>query len=44
MKLPNNKLRLRSGKIIKFKSAKKRATFERIAKAIRHGWKPKKYV
>ena len=42
MKLPGNRLKLSSGKIIKFKSAKARARFERVAQAIKHGWKPKK--
>lgn len=42
MKLSKNRLRLSSGKIIKFKSAKKRANFERVAQAYKHGWKPKK--
>jgi len=42
MKLSGNRLRLSSGKIIKFKSAKKRANFERIANAYKHGWRPGK--
>lgn len=40
MKLPGNKLRLSSGKVIKFKSAAKRANFERVAMAVKHGFKP----
>ena len=41
MKLSGNRLRLSSGEIRKFKSTKKRSNFERVAKAYRHGWKPK---
>lgn len=29
-----------SGKIRKFKSQKARDNFERIAQAVKHGWKP----
>jgi hypothetical protein len=39
--LPGNRLRKSSGKVIKFKSAKKRANWERVAQAYKHGWKPK---
>jgi hypothetical protein len=35
-------LRMGSGKIRHFKSAKKRANFERVAQAYKHGWKPKR--
>jgi hypothetical protein len=35
-------LRMSSGKIRHFKSAKKRANFERVAQAYKHGWKPKR--
>ena len=35
-------LKLSSGKVIHFKSAKKRANFERVAMAYKHGWKPRK--
>ena len=42
MKLSGNKLKLSSGKIIHFKSAQKRANFERIAQAYKHGFRPKK--
>ena len=41
-KLSGNRLKLSSGKIRKFKSAKKRANFEKFAQAIKHGWKPTK--
>jgi len=40
VKLPGNRLRKSSGKIIQFKSAKKRANWERVAEAVKHGWKP----
>ena len=42
MKLSGNRLRMSSGKIRHFKSAKKRANFERVAQAFKHGWRPKK--
>lgn len=42
MKLSNNRLRTKSGKTIKFKSAKARNRYERVAKAIKQGWKPEK--
>ena len=42
MKLPGNKLKLSSGKTIKFKSEQKRSNFERVAQAVKHGWKPSK--
>lgn len=41
MKLSGNRIRKSSGKIIKFKSAKKRANWERVAQAYKHGWRPK---
>lgn len=31
-----------SGKIRHFKSAKKRANFEKVAQAYKHGWRPTK--
>ena len=40
MKLPGNRLRMSDGSVRRFKSALKRAEFERIAEAIKHGWKP----
>ena len=42
MKLKGNRLKLSSGKIIKFRSARARANFERVAQAVKHGWKPTK--
>jgi len=43
MKLSGNRLRMSSGEIRHFKSAKKRANFEKVAQAYKHGWKgPKK--
>lgn len=42
MKLSGNRLKLSSGKIIKFKSEKKRANYERFAQAVKHGWKSDK--
>lgn len=42
MKLSGNRLRMSSGKIRHFKSAKARANFERVAQAVKHGWKPTK--
>jgi len=41
MKLKGNRLKLSSGKIIQFRSAKARANFERVAQAYKHGWRPK---
>jgi len=40
MKLSGNRLRLGSGKVLHFKSATKRAKFERFAQAIKHGFRP----
>ena len=42
MKLSGNRIKTSSGKIIKFGSAQKRANWERVAQAYKHGWKPKK--
>lgn len=42
MKLSGNRLKLSSGKVVKFGSKKKRANFERVAQAYKHGWRPKK--
>lgn len=41
MKLPGNRLRLHTGKVIHFKSAKARDEYENYNNAIKHGWKPK---
>ena len=41
MKIGANKLKMSSGEIRKFKSQKARDNFERVAEAVKHGWKPK---
>lgn len=40
MKIGKNKLKMSSGGIRTFKSQKARDNFERIAEAVKHGWKP----
>jgi len=40
MKIGKKKLRMSSGKIRTFRSEKARNNFERVAQAIKHGWKP----
>jgi len=40
MKIGKRKLRMSSGKIRTFRSEKARNNFERVAQAIKHGWKP----
>jgi|GEM_PF-5944125 len=40
VKIGKKKLKLRSGKIVTFKSSAARERFERVAEAINHGWKP----
>lgn len=42
VKLSGNRLKLSSGKVIKFKSSEKRENYEKTARAYKHGWKPKK--
>lgn len=42
MKMSGNRLKMSSGKIRKFKSAKARESFERVAMAVKHGFKPTK--
>lgn len=42
MKIGGKKLKMSSGKIRKFKSQKARDKFEKVAQAIKHGWKPTK--
>ena len=42
VKLSGNRLRMSDGSIRKFSSAKKRANFERVAQAVKKGFKPKK--
>lgn len=41
-KLSGNRLKMSDGSIRKFKSAKARENFERVAKAVKHGFKPTK--
>jgi len=41
-KIGKNKLKMSSGKIRKFKSEAARDRFEKVAQAIKHGWKPTK--
>jgi len=40
MKIGDNKLKMSSGEVRKFKSEKARNNFERVAQAVKHGWKP----
>lgn len=40
MKIGKDKLKMSSGEVRKFGSQKKRDNFERIAEAVKHGWKP----
>lgn len=40
MKIGKRKLKMSSGKIRTFKSERARDDFERVARAIKHGWKP----
>lgn len=42
MKIGKTRLKMSSGKIRKFKSQKARDKFEKVARAVKHGWKPKK--
>jgi len=42
MKIGKNKLKMSNGTIRTFKSEKARNNFERVAQAVKHGWKPKK--
>lgn len=42
MKLSGNRIKKSSGKIVKFKSAKARENWERVAQAVKHGWKKPK--
>lgn len=42
MKVGKNKLKMASGEVRKFASEKKRNNFERVAQAVKHGWKPNK--
>lgn len=40
-KIGSKKLRMSDGTVRKFKSKKKRDNFEKVARAYKHGWKPK---
>ena len=42
MKMSGNRLKMSSGEIRHFKSAKARDNFERVAEAYKHGWRPPK--
>lgn len=42
MKIGKTKLKMSDGTIRTFKSQKSRDRAERVAQAIKHGWKPKK--
>lgn len=39
-KIGKTKLRMSSGEVRKFGSEQKRNNFERVAEAVKHGWKP----
>ncbi len=41
-KLSGNRLKMSDGSIRQFQSADKRARFEKVAQAVKHGWKPKR--
>ena len=42
MKVGKNKLKMSSGEVRTFKSQKARDDFERVAQAVKHGFKPTK--
>jgi len=42
MKIGRKSLRMSSGKIRHFASEKKRDNFERVAQAVKHGFRPRK--
>lgn len=42
MKIGKTKLKMSSGEIRNFKSQGARDRFERVAQAVKHGWKPTK--
>ncbi|GEM_PF-2657613 len=42
MKIGRKKLRMSSGEIRTFGSESKRDNFEKMARAVKHGWKPKR--
>jgi len=43
VKLPGNRIRKSSGKVLHFKSKRKRDNWERVAQAYKHGWRPKHF-
>lgn len=40
MKVGKTKLKMSSGEVRKFRSQQARDDFERVAQAVKHGWKP----
>ena len=40
MKVGKKSLRMSSGEVRKFRSKKARDNFEKVAQAVKHGWKP----
>lgn len=40
MKIGKTKLKMSSGEVRKFRSEEARNDFERVAQAVKHGWKP----
>jgi hypothetical protein len=42
MKIGKKKLKMSSGEVRTFKSKGARDRFEKVAKAVKHGWKPTK--
>ena len=42
MKIGKNRLRMSNNTVRTFKSEKARDKFERVAQAVKHGWKPTK--
>ncbi len=40
MKIGKTKLKMSSGEVRTFKSPQARDKFERVAQAVKHGWKP----
>lgn len=40
MKIGKDKLKMSDGSVKTFKSQKARDDFERVAEAVKHGWKP----
>lgn len=40
MKIGKTKLKMSSGEVRQFRSEEARNAFEKVAKAVKHGWKP----